>query len=149
MSDNYIKVISATSDYEPVIANFDSAATAFHEYFVSADNISATTYGEIQFVDSGENFESITCPVCGSNIDMDWWSEKMSQAYETKFTQLTVETPCCHSDLSLNDLLYEWPCGFSRFALVARNPKQALSQEQISELTRILGDNLRVIQSRY
>ena len=50
------------------------------------------------------------------------------------------------STVTLNDLQYDWPQGFGRFALQAMNPNIGkLNAAQMAEFERILGTKLRVI----
>jgi hypothetical protein len=46
----------------------------------------------------------------------------MDASYRSAFEDLAVRTPCCHTDTTLNELDYDWPAGFARFVLEARNP---------------------------
>ena len=55
-------------------------------------------------------------------------------------------TPCCKVNYSLDQLIYEWPQGFARFALDAMNPNICeLNDQYKAEFEEILGTRLRVI----
>ena len=61
-----------------------------------------------------------------------------------------ISTPCCAFVTSLNDLDYQWPAGFSRFVLEARDPNiRELDKEQIEKLEEVVGGRLRQIWARY
>jgi len=112
-----------------------------------ADEITCETTDEVRFVDQGGNFERILCPFCNHELNVeDWWHSAMNKAYESKFRSLEVQTPCCRRQTSLNDLRYEWPAGFARFDLSARNPQvRSLPDHVQSELEQILKCSLRQI----
>ncbi len=70
----------------------------------------------------------------------------MNAAYETEFRELDTITPCCASNVSLNDLVYEWPAGFARFSLEALNPNiRDLEGEVLRDLEAILSCQLKRI----
>jgi hypothetical protein len=100
----------------------------------------------IQFIDPGGNFERVLCPTCASDIT-DWWTTAMDAAWQSSFADLSISVPCCGITTSLNDLQYEWPAGFARFTLAARNPnlERELSFKQLDELQEILGCRLRQV----
>ena len=54
--------------------------------------------------------------------------------------------PCCNTICTLNDLAYDWPQAFGRFAIEAMNPNIGeLPEVHLAELEAILGTSLRVI----
>ncbi|MCU0490713.1 MAG: hypothetical protein MUD01_03805 [Chloroflexaceae bacterium] len=110
-----------------------------------ADSISILVSHTPIFVDAGANFETVKCPRCRTAIS-NWWHEAMDRAYSHQFKHLAVETPCCATTLSLNELRYEWPCGFARFVLKAQNPDVGLlSVVHMRALERLLNCCLRQI----
>lgn len=46
----------------------------------------------------------------------------MDECSESDFQSLNVATSCCNSDVSLNELVYEFPVGFSKFVLQILTP---------------------------
>ena len=105
---------------------------------------------DIQFVDQGVNFESVSCPACGTEIDFKSWKEWMDRSYESKFIDRSITMPCCGCETDLNALRYDWPAGFARFALKAVNPdinNGVLPADKLSVLEGILGCKLRQIGS--
>ncbi len=74
----------------------------------------------------------------------------MEAAETHAFAQLDVTMPCCGRAGSLNDLRYDWPMGFARFVLSARNPNlPELPPEALRRLVQIVGCELRVIWAHY
>src|SRR5579859_491314 len=121
MSDKYLRVIPTDPTYLPDPAAQTLGYALFSSFVTKADNIRAIVLDEVQFVDPGENFVSVTCPVCGADLSA-WWQEAMDTAYQNQFADLTITTPCCASTGSLNDLIYEGTAGFARYILEAKNP---------------------------
>ena len=62
------------------------------------------------------------------------------------FKLLPYEVPCCSAPHTLNELIYEWPQGFARFAINAMNPDIGeLQKQHVDEFEDLLGTPLRVI----
>jgi hypothetical protein len=56
------------------------------------------------------------------------------------FVDLTAAVPCCGRRVSLNELDYDWPCGFARFELALWNPGRGwLTDEELSAVAHALG----------
>lgn len=117
--------------------------------YIRADNISVTVHDAPVFVDCGGNLEEIICPACGEEIPFDWWGEAMDKASTTDFSDLAVELPCCGQQSSLNDLKYDFPCGFARWVLEISDPVDEISGEVLVEIEAIMGEELRMIEAHY
>lgn len=109
----------------------------------------ANTSKQVEFVDCGENFDAVCCNRCGAELSEDWWSGAMNTASKTRFENREVTLPCCGAVEDLHQLRYEWPMGFARFVLEARNPSMVPSQEDDAEISRLLGTPLRRIDAHY
>ncbi len=106
---------------------------------------------DIQFKDAGENFESISCNLCGEEIEIEYWQEAMESANQSSFNDLAIHSPCCHKATSLNDVEYRMPQGFSKYELEIVNPPQ--KEDDINQIVRnlksILGKEVRLIWAKY
>ena len=49
---------------------------------------------EVRFVDCGDNFQTVVCSRCGTDI-AEWWAAAMEAAHEQQFADLRLTTPCC------------------------------------------------------
>ncbi|QDV59029.1 hypothetical protein [Rosistilla oblonga] len=147
MSDNWIALIPKDPRYVPDGARQNLARDRFAEIAPDADEIEIKVTDKISFFDCGANFERICCPSCNSEISTEWWQDRMDDDYvDGGFTLAGYETPCCNARHSLDQLLYEWPQGFARFAIDAMNPNIGkLSNQHETEFEDILGTSLRVI----
>jgi len=78
---------------------------------------------------------------------MDWWHKRLDDDGEDDgFRLLAYATPCCNALHTLNELIYEWPQAFGRFAIDAMNPNVGkLREEHVAEFEDILGTPLRVV----
>ena len=104
-----------------------------------------------QFVDPGENFESVTCNLCGELLNMEDWQEFMSTAHASKFHELSITPKCCDKETSLNKLTYSWQAGFSKYKLsiIGFNPNENKLAQLREQLEKILETNLKVIRAKY
>lgn len=94
---------------------------------------------DVVFIDNGANLERITCPCCGADVDLDWWSDAMDRAHSNRFRDLDVETPCCHRETELSALKYDWPVGFARFCIDIRSPGHDIDPAHTQRVGQALG----------
>ncbi len=148
MADDWLQLIPTVPTFVPEAEAARAARERFAALVGPADELLATTTAQVAFIDAGANHERITCPRCGTQLDEGWWVRALSDAGDGGFADLQVTVPCCRARLSLNDLGYDWPAGFARFVLEARNPAtDDLSAEDVTELGRLLGTALRVVRT--
>ncbi|MBO4531363.1 MAG: hypothetical protein J5767_12090 [Paludibacteraceae bacterium] len=112
---------------------------------VAHDSIIIDTSDSPVFVDCGGNLESITCPKCGAQISFDTWGELMDQAYESSFLDLDVMLPCCNSKESLNNLKYNYECGFSSCVISVLNPQKPIDDELRESIESLLRTKIKVV----
>jgi hypothetical protein len=110
----------------------------------NADEITAVGSTHIQFFDSGQNFEKVSCPRCSAEISIEWWQERMDDDHDGVGFQLhSYDTPCCSKAVRLNELIYFWPQAFGCFSWTVQNPNIGeLTAEAISELEAAAGCSL-------
>jgi hypothetical protein len=147
MSEYYYKLIPTIPDYVPDDGAREGARERFEAFVGNAAGVNVEVQEHVEFVDCMGNFESVSCPLCGTLLDDDWWGQAMDAAYgEHGFVDLRVTVPCCGAATSLNDLMYHFPQGFARFVLSAFEPHVSdLEDWQIHELEEIIGCKLRKI----
>jgi len=150
MSEHFVILIPTIPNFVPAREILEKGKDLFAQFLPGAEEIKTVVTDEITFVDQGENFERICCPGCGLGIETAWWQAAMDKAYEEKFRNLNLVTPCCGLATSLNDLDYRWPAGFARWRLSARGPEQKeIPSEQLQQLEQLLGTKLRQIWVHY
>jgi hypothetical protein len=138
--------------FVPVEDARERARLLLADLLPEADQVTAETHDETVFVDQGENFLRVLCPVCGTELPTGWWTTSMERACESRFVDLDVITPCCGRRSTLNDLNYDWPAGFARFILEACNPgivSRGLDLDDLRRLEEIVGCNLRTVRGHY
>jgi hypothetical protein len=149
MSVDYLRFIPTDPTYDPPLLKDWQAEQLLAAFVPKATEITSHRYERIQFVDGGSNWEAIHCPECGAILEDDAWKVLVDQASVTHFVNLSFAMPCCGTISSLNDLHYEWPIGFARFVLQARNPNGHIDGEQLRLLEEVLGCHLRTIWAHY
>lgn len=105
--------------------------------------ITYATLDSVQFVDCGQNFESLNCNLCLQEIELDFWHEQMNSSYEkSHFEELDFLTQCCDKLTSLNDLKYDGDCGFSTFYITINNAE--LNEEKERDLQKLVSETLEM-----
>jgi hypothetical protein len=149
MSDYLVKIIPTDPAFAPTKAVADELAQLLRDapLGIGAHEVRAQTSEHTEFVDCGSNLTSIHCPNCGQSMSFDDWGDIMDNESKLDFSELDFDTPCCGTIASLNELRYDWPCGFARFQLVAENPRHDPSDELLAEVKKLLGCPVRVIRA--
>jgi hypothetical protein len=148
MSSIVLKYIPTNPSYVPDSVQQDKAKHFLSKYYPN-EQIEFKTTNSIEFVDPGETFESISCNLCGQNIEVENWQNSMGKAHAKQFTDLEYITPCCHNMTSLNDLTYHSAAGFAKFIMSISDARNELQETGLSELQHILGTPLRIIWAHY
>lgn len=138
LSDDWLHIIPATRGYMPSENQMRDAASILasawadtHPRIVRAEEtsqldspneivIQVVLRKEVEFL--GMALETIRCPRCAKVLESDWWVAAVDHAYVNRFADLSVKTPCCANETSLNDLAYEPPVAFARFSITILNP---------------------------
>lgn len=106
--------------------------------------------GQVEFVACGQNFVSVTCNLCGEELEIEFWQEQMSNSYEeSNFNELEFVTDCCKKKTSLNDLIYYGDCGFSSYYLSINNAEPDEEKELLvaKRMGELLGTAVKVFWS--
>ncbi|MEW9701959.1 hypothetical protein [Paenibacillus sp. SI8] len=148
MSDVILKLIPKDPEFVPNETKLGKAKDWIN-LNVSNEKTEYIETDEVRFIDQGENFEGVSCPLCFSKIEIDWWSAAMDNASESSFHNLSMVTDCCNKATSLNDLNYKWNAGFSRFSIEIINPKDDLTLEHIECLGQLLGCQIKKVVAYY
>jgi len=148
MSETVLKLIPESPSYVPGKPQQDNAK-AFLSRVYTNNQFELVTTDTIEFVDQGENFESVSCNLCGKTIDIEYWQTAMDIAYEKQFEDLAFNTPCCHNQTSLDALSYRSAAGFSKFVINVRNPETKIQPRDLEDLQQILGTKLKTVWAHY
>lgn len=144
-----MSVIPTDPTWQPTTPGAAAAAQVFRGLAPNADRFDVDYYHQVRVVDAGENLVHIGCPVCGLDIDLDWFRDLTEIAlYHDGFHDLNVTVPCCGGRASLNDLDYDWPVGFARFELAAWEPERdQLTAGELAQIAQVLGHDVRQIMT--
>jgi hypothetical protein len=148
MSSTFLKFIPASPDFIPAKLNQDKAKEFLHNIFSNC-KIDFTKTDNIEFVDQGANFESVSCNYCGHDIDIVVWQRAMDKAHQNHFKNLSFMTPCCHKTTTLNHPQYHWPVGFAKFEISISDPTSDIKDIELKQLEKILGTKIRKIWAHY
>ena len=146
MSDYIVKIIPKDPFYKVSDLTL-RLAKSFLQTRVRCDFIEVGVSETPVFVDCGENLDKISCPECGAELDPEWWGEAMDQAAECGFTSLKTEMPCCKRLISLNDLDYDFLCGFASALISIFNPIEYIDDKMLEAIENILGIPVRRIEA--
>lgn len=150
MSDDYLHVLPNDPTFLPTIATGRELLAAVNALAPRADEVRVRHSGRMAFVDAGENFSSIHCPLCRTKLTMDWFGDAMDVVEAVGFDPLEIVTPCCGRSVSLNDLDYDWPQGFARWYVEAMHPDRgALTTAESARLADTLGTPIRIVWTHY
>ena len=102
-----------------------------------------------EFVDCGSNLHAIYCPTCREALDFGWWGQAMDKASESQFENLAIQLPCCGGVSTLNDLVYDMPCGFASFQIQIANPSVEPTHEDLRRVEKLLEHSILMINAHY
>lgn len=149
-SGHQLKIIPLNPEFEPTKEQQIEGITFLANSYAE-NEINSTVNKHVEFVDQGQNFESVSCDKCGKKLDIEIWQELMSSAFENRFQDLTFESTCCHKTTSLNTLIYDAPAGFSKYELTITNPEydENLEDKLLTQLNEIFNTEMRLIWANY
>lgn len=147
MSDDWIQFVPADPRAQPTKEAADRAVQLLKSFAPEAHEVISISSEHTEFFHPLVNWSGVQCPVCGADVE-PWWDDAMERAAKESFSDLAVQTPCCNSQTSLNDLHYVWPAAFGRFVLEAMNANIGeTTVEQERALSDVLGLPLRKVLS--
>lgn len=159
MSDQWIVLIPEDPHYMPDAEQRNAAVRQLQALAPVCDDIRAIVRDTVGFFDCAASFESVSCPECRASISPEWWNQSIwrdciDEHSDQGFKLDQYETPCCATPVTLNDLLYDAPQGFARFALEVMNlrteslARASLDERNVAALEEILKVRLRRIDRR-
>lgn len=148
MSDDYLIVIPTDPYWQPSRSAADRAAAVLSGTLpndIARRGMEVEWHDSIEVVDCGANLMTISCRYCGADIP-SWFGTAVSERRSDGFSSLMVTVPCCNAGTSLNDLAFDWPMGFAKFAITVLYPNRAwLSETELNSVADALGHPLRQI----
>ena len=149
-SDSEIKIIPLDPKVKPLQDKIEEV-TEFLKKEYPDKEITSELFYEPKFIDPGELFEQVKCNLCGQIVDNKDWQEKMDKSFEkSKFEDLEIIMNCCGNISSLNNLTYEWDCGFASYVISINNPDLDKDKENKIrvKLSEILGFEVKLFWSK-
>lgn len=138
-------VVPANALAKPPRERIDAAFALLQELRPDAQDPELYVDDAPKFIDCGSNFENVFCPFCEADLE-SWWNDAMSRWWNSQGRrELTVETPCCHRQTSLNELDYIAPQAIACVAMELMNPGYDLEPEERQQVETALGLPVRII----
>lgn len=144
MSDYILRLIPDQPEFFPAVTD-KKIRDQVQMFNLNANEVIINAHESIKFIDAGQNFGYILCPICREKMTVAWWQEAMNSAWLTEFIDLVSPMPCCNAKISLNDLVYEWKVGFARFCIEIHNPIRNLNDQERLSLEQLVGVKLNSI----
>ncbi|GIU67352.1 hypothetical protein [Candidatus Phycosocius spiralis] len=142
---SYLILIPTDPIYVPTEEQAETGADALEALMPAAEEVTYDMFDDVRFIDGGQAFEAITCPLCGKDAQA-WWHNAMDKAAEAEFEELECTATCCGGQTSLNALIYQPAAAFTRFTLVATNAGVGgLNETDLTAIGVPLGCKLRVV----
>lgn len=148
MSDYLVKIIPKNPVYSLPPKQADNIIHVLKTH-CQAEQITVSFYEFPTFIDCGSNLQKINCPHCGMEISFDWWNKVMTSASQQHFQNLSIITPCCERESTLNALEYDFPCGFARLEFAMLNPVAKIGTKLRFAVEEMLGTPIRIIHAHY
>lgn len=150
MSDDILTLVPRDPFLVPRLEAQTLAIERLRILLPDAEKIDREQHAHVRFFDCGENFQSVSCPHCRLPVDMDWWQQSMSEdSVDGGFRVARYALPCCHQHASLNELHYDWPQAFGRFAITALNPGvSTLPADLATRIEDALGCSITAVRGR-
>jgi len=141
MSDHFIIVVPRDPTLVPTDEQRRRVVGALNKIAPRAESVTVESWPEVRFFDCGQNFETVSCPHCTSDIGIEWWQDRMDDDTDGDGFRLnSYDTPCCAASVNLNELIYDWPQAFGRSCWTVQNPNIGeLSDAAKSELEAVAG----------
>lgn len=149
MSDTVLYLIPTEPTFVPQADRMERAQALARQAFPGAEAVELLIGDEVTFVDCGENLQRAACPRCKTNLLDGRFGELMDVASKTHFVDRTCTLPCCGERVLLDDLEYDWSCGFARFRLKIVWPHELPTPELVRELEGVLECPLRQVWAYY
>ncbi len=106
VSDSVLSVVPSDPRWQPDAATGQRVADLVKSLtLVDGDGgwCEVDWHEEIVLIDCGGNFERISCPSCGRQLDDEWWRDMIDERYAgSGLVDLAVIVPCCGAPTTLD-----------------------------------------------
>lgn len=148
MSEQILKLIPVRIGLIPELAEMKVIKTALENMTVYFESIKFDITPKLEYIDCGDNLYSVKCNLCNTDAS-EWWGDHMLNSREHDYKKRVLVTPCCHTETSLENLIYIDDIGFSKFVLEIINPSRELDPEEIETISELFGCELKMINANY
>ena len=142
--------------YTPGTPGISAAGAYLKENYPASPRVEALARNGVDLFFPGDNLMACACPSCKTDIPVGVWQTILAADYDDDngFMLLRQQMPCCGERLTVNELVFDWPLAFGKFALQITDPefdtsKQDDAKRIAGELSPILGCNLIAVVGRW
>jgi len=131
MGDNFVYFVNCNPWARPASTNADAACEIIRGAIKHCDYIEISHGEKVKVYFNAEGGWDTFCPRCGRQMAMDDVTDWLSADYDcnTGFQLAPRAMPCCEASLRLNDLAFDPPVAFAKFAIEVKNPKWVFEDE--------------------
>jgi hypothetical protein len=147
MGESKIYIIPRDEHFVPAPSAAKAALDYLRQTCPGNRDIAVNQTNGIKFYDAGEFFATITCPHCHEELDVEWWAARMTEDEGPDGHRVaSYPLPCCGATATLNQLVYDAPQGFARFAIdIYNDAGVTLTDPQVKAIEALLGCAVRVV----
>jgi hypothetical protein len=125
---DYIRLIPEDPFVELTAQACLKAAAYLRALAPQAAKVQVIQHEQLQLIDNGSNFESVSCPSCAQQLTVPQWQKLMDADYQSGCFQLALYAlPCCAARHTVHQLHYDRPMGIARYCIEAEEPSVVLS----------------------
>lgn len=146
MSVTTVQFVPNDPHFTPGTVGISAAGAYLKQTLANSTQIEAMARDGVDVFFPGDNLVTCSCPSCQSDIPAGVWQTILAADYDENsgFMLLRQPMPCCAERLAVNELVFDWPLAFGKFALQLTDPEfdtstQAEAQRIALELAPLLG----------
>jgi hypothetical protein len=161
MSDDVLKIVPTDCEYVPNIESHQKAIELLESILPDGEMCQVNVYENIEFIDQGENLDTVICPNCKTKSELDIYDEhnpvrvvidRMEESFsKTQPIEAIIEMPCCNNCIPVHTIEFDWPAAFAKSELSIWNPniKDNLSNDDLGKFEELFGCKLKQIRAYY
>lgn len=151
-----VQFVPCDPHFTPGTIGISAAGLYLKQAVPNATQVEAMARDGIDVFFPGDNLTACSCPSCKSEIPAGVWQTILGADYDeaSGFMLLRQQMPCCGDRLAVNELVFDWPVAFGKFALQITNPQFDTSNQDearrlAKDLSPILGCELIAVVGRW
>lgn len=156
MSVTTVQFVPDDPHFTPGTVGISAAGAYLKQALPNSTQVEAMARDGIDVFFPGDNLATCACPSCQSDIPAGVWQTILGADYDeaSGFMLLRQQMPCCGERLTVNELVFDWPLAFGKFALQLTDPEFDTSNQDEAKrialaLSPLLGCKLIAVVGRW